>query len=397
LHLREAEAAGARATLAAAHTNLERPTHLTAALAEAEALLARTETERSNLPFQLRAAEARHLQAVRELESQSAASSAVSVLAVQRARAERDAAAATAEELKAREPRLVKEIEALTRRRDALRQRLELKVDETRALAEAEAAARAAEARLEQARVALKTAKVRLERMTVCAPRAGRVLSLVARPGMRLMGLAPGSLHDSSTVVTLYDPHCLQVRADVRLEDVPRVRPGQSVRIETPAVPGGPLDGEVLFLTSQADIQKNTLQVKVGIKAPPPTLKADVLVQVTFLAPITSTTGEENPPLRLLAPRSLIEAGPDGAATWIADQAAGVARRRAVRLGGTDGDLVEVIEGLTLTDKLIASGRDGLHDGQRIAVTGEEAGPESASGTGRPTRLPRGAERPGKH
>src|SRR5439155_3123646 len=99
------------------------------------------------------------------------------------------------------------------------------------------------------------------------------------------MGLSPVGHPEASTVATLYDPTRLQVRADVRLEDVPRLRPGQAVRIESPAAPAGPLDGEVLFATSQADVQKNTLQVKVLVKAPPPTLRPDMLVRATFLAP----------------------------------------------------------------------------------------------------------------
>ena len=116
-------------------------------------------------------------------------------------------------------------------------------------------------------------------------PISGRVLALLARPGMRLMGQSALGHPEASTVVSLYDPAQLQVRADVRLEDVPRVQPGQKVKIETPAAPGGPLEGVVLFSTSQADIQKNTLSVKVAIHTPPPTLKPEMLCQVTFLSP----------------------------------------------------------------------------------------------------------------
>ena len=56
---------------------------------------------------------------------------------------------------------------------------------------------------------------------------------------------------------------------DVRFEDVPRVRLGQAVQIRSPAV-AEPLVGNVLFVSSLADIQKNTLQVKVEIESPPP-------------------------------------------------------------------------------------------------------------------------------
>ena len=38
-----------------------------------------------------------------------------------------------------------------------------------------------------------------------------------------------------------------------------------------------------------------------------------------------------------------------------------------------DSDLVEVIEGLRLTDKVIAGGREGLRDGKRITITGEDS------------------------
>jgi multidrug efflux pump subunit AcrA (membrane-fusion protein) len=164
----------------------------------------------------------------------------------------------------------------------------------------------------------------------------------------------------------------LQVRADVRLEDVPRVVPGQRVRLETPAVPGGPLEGEVLIATSQADVQKNTLQVKVAVQSPPPTLKPDMLVQVTFLAPPRPANQDKgNEPMRLLIPRSLVDA--EGR-VWVADQAAGVARLRAVKLGVAAGELVEVVEGLTAADKVIAGGAEGLADGGRIRVTAEDAG-----------------------
>ena len=36
--------------------------------------------------------------------------------------------------------------------------------------------------------------------------------------------------------------------------------------------------------TAQADIQKNTLQVKVAIDHPPPQIKPEMLARVTFLA-----------------------------------------------------------------------------------------------------------------
>jgi RND family efflux transporter MFP subunit len=262
----------------------------------------------------------------------------------------------------------------------------------TAAKEEAEANVQVAEARFKQAQVSVDIAQLRLERMAVKSASAGRVLALVARPGARLMGQAWAP--EASTVVTLYDPQYIQVRVDVRLDDVPRLQTGQPVRIETPAAPG-PIEGELLFATAITDIQKNTLQVKTSIKSPPPTLRPDMLVTVTFLAPEQPGKPTTSEQLRLFVPRQLVESGEAGARVWIADQAGKRARLKSVKLGlGTLGNLAEIVEGLTAADKVIAGGREGLTDGQRIAVTGEELGTEMAPAHEQksgPKRLPTGA------
>jgi len=379
LRLRRAELKSAQAARIAAAVNVDKPAHLQAALAEAEAMLAHEQAHQAELPFQVRAAEAKQRLAKRELEAVKSLrpTNVVPELSIARTQNEVDLLDFSVEELKAHLARTEKHVEALQRKCDALRQRLELKTDELRQQADAEAQVEAAEARAQQAQAAVDAAQLRRERMSVKAPVAGRVLALQARPGARVMGTAAPGAMDASTVVSLYDPARLQVRADVRLEDVPRVRPGQRVKVETPAAPGGPVLGEVLFPTSQADIQKNTLQVKVAVLDPPATLRPDMLVQVTFLsvAP-ASPAKDEAPPLRLLVPRSLVDQSGEAPFVWVADQAAGVARRRAVKLGhGANEGLVEVVQGLNATDKVIASGRDGLSDGGRITVTGEEPTP----------------------
>lgn len=385
LRLREAELASAAAALSAARTNLEFPTALEATLAEAEARLAERETERANLPFEIQMADSRLLLARQELEGKTRAGDGVAERTVQRAQSELDTAAAARAQLEERGPRLDRQIDALTRKRDALAQQLELLTEEKRAVADADARQQAAAAHVEQAKVAVETADLRLERMTVRAPAAGRVLSLVARPGSKLMGQDPNAMHEASTVVTLYDPSSLQVRADVRLEDVPHCAPGQGARIASDAL-AQPLEGEVLFATSSANIQKNTLEIKVAIPDAPAVLKPEMLVQVTFLAP--EPTGESPPTerYRLFAPRALVESAGEASQVWVADLSAGVARQKTVRLGpASDDRLVEIVEGLQAADRLIATGRDGLEDGTRIEVVGEDA----ALGT-----EPSGAERP---
>ena len=395
--LREAEAAAARARLEAARQRMERPVHLEAALAEAESLLVKAQTELALVPSRTEAAEARLRLARQQYEGKQAAGEAVAGRVLRHSQTQVDLASSAVNELNRRGPGLEQEVQALTRRRDALRQQLELRTDEARELAEAQAGLAAAEARQRQAELAVDAARLRLERMVVRAPAAGRVLELLAGPGTRVMGLAPASRQDASTVVSLYDPAMLQVRADVRLEDVPLVEPGQPVRIETPSAPG-PIEGEVLRATSRASVQKNTLEVKVAVKSPPLAIRPEMLVQVTFLAPKRPESASEDPrqrPERLLVPRQLVEQAGGSAAVWLAG-ADGVAHRRAVKLGraGTEA-LVEVVEGLVATDKLICDGREGIEDGQRIRITGEDGalGTDAAAGAerGPPSPQPEGS------
>jgi RND family efflux transporter MFP subunit len=374
VQLREADLETAHAALLNAQTNLERPVQLQSEVAEAQSQLAKIRSDMAELPFAVKGAEARVTLAQEIVEGKKQAGDAIPGRSLQKAQAELESARQALAELSAREPSLKEQVASLERKHRAAQERLELKADERRRLSEGQAGVKAAEARLRQAQLAVETEQLRLKRMTLRAGMAGRVLAVLVKPGDRVMGLDPQSGRDASNVLALYDPEMLQLRVDVRLEDVPQVTPGQAVRVETAAVPGG-LDAEVLRATSQADIQKNTLQVKVAIKSPPPVLKPEMLVQATFLAPARpkepTKPGEE--PLRLLVPRQLVVRAENDTFVWVAERESSRARKRTVRLGaaGTE-ELIEIVQGLCATDKLIVSGREGLADGARIKVLSEE-------------------------
>lgn len=373
LRLKMAEQSSAEAQLESARTNFEEPVQRQAEVADAEAQLAKVQTELSRLPSLLKGAQAKSTQAGKELEVHTKSAGTASRILVDRAQRDWDVAKAAVDEYREQIKSLELERVALVRRRDVLKRRLALKVDEKRQLSEAESGVKAAEAQRQQAEAALESAQLRLERTTIFAPSNGKVLSLMARPGSRLMGMERAAMVDASTVLTLYDPQSLQIRADVRLEEVSQVLVGQAVLIDTPAVSGA-LKGHVITTTSVADIQKNTLQVKVAVDDPPAILRPDMLVQVTFLAP-PSTKGRDGtePPLRLMIPRSLVDSAGEQSTVWLVDPITARAIRRIVVLGNTaDGDLIEATSGLHVGDRVIVSGREALRDGARIQIRGDD-------------------------
>lgn len=371
LALQQAELQRAQAVETAARQRFNTPVHLETEWAKAEASLLMMEAELAKQPFLIEAATAKAEYARRNYEIKQTAGTGVAKRSIQQAKSESIAAQSVLEELQSRTLQLERQVRASKKRRDALAKQLELLIDESRDVAESAAEVAIAKARVEQATVTLEQAELRLERMTIRAPVGGRVLALLASPGTHISAMRAGARSSGSGVIHLYQPHMLQVRADVRLEDVPHVQPGQLVQIETASVEGL-LIGRVLTPTSRANIQKNTLEVKVAVDSPPDTIRPEMLVTATFLAPQRPPVREsEGTPQRMLVPRQLVESSGEGDFLWIA-AADSTARRQPIQLGraGTE-QRVEVTDGIAPTDKLITTGRESLSPGDRIHITGE--------------------------
>lgn len=376
--LAEAELQRAKATLVAATTRLDQPVHLEAALAQADFDLAKIRTSLKNLPFETQRAESRLNFARRDFDrNTSAGLRAVSQREIDQAKTELETTQALLQELRERDGSLKSQLKAVEQRREALRVQLNLLADELEARDRATALVAIGEAGVKQMQVAEAEAKLRLDRMTIKAPVDGRVYQLVGLPGANVGNGVMTAMdgHDGATIITMYQPESLQIRVDVRFEDIPKVSLGQPVRIENAAL-AQPIVGSVLFISSEADIQKNTLQVKVAIDEASEFFKPEMLVDVTFLAPkqIAQQADSTAKELRLYLPEKLIETHEGSPAVWVADQSSGRAHRVMVTVGGTGtGGLVEIEKGLDVGSRIITSGTDGLREGERIEVTGEDS------------------------
>ena len=374
--LAEAELERNKAACAAAKTRFEQPVHLEAKLASADADLAKINTSLMNLPFETKRAEAELKFARGDFERMYKAAASVSEREIDRSKADFATAEAHLSELLDRKQSLEKEVFAVRQKRDAINVQLQLLADETKEKDETLAMVDAAEAKLKQMSVAESEAELRLQRMTIRAPVDGRVYRLVGLPGARVGSGVMTAMtgHDGSSVITMYRPESLQIRVDVRFEDIPKVSLGQLVAISNPAMRDA-IRGRVLFISSEADIQKNTLQVKVAIDDPPGFFKPEMLVDVTFLSPKQGENQDASKQeLTLLILENLIFNEGGTSFVWVANQTTGVAEKTEVELGkrGNDG-MVEILSGLDIGSRLISRGGNDLLDGQRVRVTGESA------------------------
>ena len=234
-------------------------------------------------------------------------------------------------------------------------------LDAALAAARAEVAERSAGVR--EAGAAVAQAKLALERTVITAPRSGTIQRLHVRPGAKLM--LGGDHPASATVAELFDPARLQVRVDVALADVARLTIGQRARITCEALGERVLEGTVTRLDGMADIARNTLQAKVAIATSDPVLRPEMLCRVQFLAGSGSGTVAPGR-VRLLLPASVVGGASDGEReVWTIDREERAQRVR-VRLGGRNGEVVDVLDGLAAGAWVIRDPPSGLAEGERV-------------------------------
>lgn len=254
----------------------------TAAVAEIAARIARTEAERDRQQAELEQAQ-RNWRRLRDLGAAAVATDSEVELAgtaVRTSQATVNALGHALAEAKALAAGQAAELEAA-------RQHRELRIEERRELDQAKAARQQTQARLAAAEAELAQAALHVERLLISAPRDGVVVSRYKAPGDRVM--LDGDSESAATLFSLYNPRSMQVRVDVPLVDAAKVAVGQPCEIVCDILPETRLSGRVTRILHQADIQKNTLQVKVAIDNPAVELRPEMLARVRFLAAAAPT------------------------------------------------------------------------------------------------------------
>jgi len=251
--------------------------------------------ELARLPMQVASAEATLRQLEVELE-QVTLSSAVRaatelevVIATQRAEAQRHNVAALRSEVAMLNARL----EQAKAERNAAERRLQLRIDDRRRLDTAEADLATSQARLALAQAARDEARLTLDRTSIRSPITGVVQKRYVRPGDKVTQSSDDP--HGSHIVLLYNPAKLQARVDVPLADAAHLRVGQRCEITVEVLPNRTFTGTLTRITHEADIQRNTLQVKVRLHDPSPILRPEMLARVRFLPASDLPTSASSP------------------------------------------------------------------------------------------------------
>jgi RND family efflux transporter MFP subunit len=219
--------------------------------------------------------------------------------------------------------------------------------------------------RVAERQVALE--QTNLDSTIIRAPFAGVAISKDAQPGEMVSPVSAGGGFTRTGICTIVDMRSLEIEVDVNESYINRVKPDQPVTAVLDAYPEWQIPSRVITTVPAADRQKATVLVRIAFNELDPRILPDMGVKVTFLR--DHSAAEDNAPAArpvALVPKAAIRT--EGKQSYAFVVVNGVVDRRAVTLGGTDGDRLEVIAGLSADERVVVSPPADLANGARVAA-----------------------------
>jgi len=184
--------------------------------------------------------------------------------------------------------------------------------------------------------------------------------------------LYPGEMASAGTpLLTVMDLSSVIAKAHIPQSDAAALRIGDSGAMTVPGFEE-PIAGKVTVVSPALDANSTTVEVWFEAKNPKHALKPGTSVQLS----ITAQTVKD----ALVVPATSILTAADGATTVMLAGSDGRAHTTSVKVGVKSGDDVQILQGLTANDKVIASGAYGLPDKTKIKAEAGEA-PEGSEGS----------------
>ena len=218
---------------------------------------------------------------------------------------------------------------------------------------------------LAAARTALANAQLRLSKVRVQAPVAGRVEARLVAEGDYVKVGTP--------LFRLTTARWLRVELPFPETLAPRIRPGLRVRLRSPAAPGQPVTA--VLSEVRAGIEPASLALLAYVELENPgrwrpgaSVEAEVVLEAR--------------PEAVVVPEAAVVLRPRGPVVYLVE--GGRAVERPVRTGVHLDGLVEIREGLEAGAEVVVDGAPFLTDGAPVRVASRPAGGEAPPGTAGP-------------
>tara|TARA_B100000035_G_scaffold185074_1_gene157851 strand:- start:3092 stop:4501 length:1410 start_codon:yes stop_codon:yes gene_type:complete len=214
-------------------------------------------------------------------------------------------------------------------------------------------------------------AQLDLKRTRIVSPINGVILRLLAKPGSRMM------LHmddmNAAVAAILFEEGKLQARIDVPLNEVAKINLGQTVEVTSSILPDEIFDGRITRILGEADLQRNTLQVKVSLVDTHPRLRPEMLCRAKFFG-ISTDNEMGKSQYKTFINRDLLKMGSEASnfekEFWVISKNGQTCEKRKISIGDTVKDQhINVIQGLLPGELIILNPPESLVSGDRVKIT----------------------------
>ena len=258
----------------------------------------------------------------------------------------------------------------VTERRTAqlFREKIVTQAEVDQSKSEADALEARIDALREQTRVAerqIEVQRTNLDDTVIRAPFSGVAISKDAQPGEMVSPVSAGGGFTRTGICTIVDMRSLEIEVDVNESYINRVKPGQGVIATLDAYQDWQIPARVITMVPTADRQKATILVRIGFVELDPRILPDMAIKVTFLRRADDGASPAAQPTALVPKAAIRTTGADTVTFVVRGDRV---ERRAVKVGGADGDRVEVLAGLQAGDRVVLSPSAALNDGDQVVV-----------------------------
>lgn len=198
-----------------------------------------------------------------------------------------------------------------------------------------------------------------IERKTIRAPFDGVL-------GIRLVNLGQ-YLAAGDAVVPLQSLHPIYVNFGVPQQDIGQIRVGHRIQVSARDVAGVEFGGRVTAIDSIVDQATRNVQVQATLPNTTGQLRSGMFVQTELLLGASQSV--------IAVPASAINYAPFGDSVFVVTDLKGPkgqtyrgVRQQFVKLGGSRGDQVAIVSGVSAGDEVVTSGVFKLRNGAAVVV-----------------------------
>jgi multidrug efflux pump subunit AcrA (membrane-fusion protein) len=183
--------------------------------------------------------------------------------------------------------------------------------------------------------------------------------------------LYPGEMAAAGTaLITVMDISSVIAKAHIPQDDAAALKVGDKGTMTVPGIEE-PIEGKVTVVSPALDPNSTTVEVWLEAKNAKQALKPGTSVQLSLTAQTVKDA--------LVVPASSVITTPEGATAVMLAGTDGRAHQKVVKVGIRNGDDVQIVDGVTASDKVIATGAYGLPDKTKIKIDSAQSPAEGAS------------------